>query len=224
MEGRAPAIFLMSAIPIILAVASAAARSSKTVFQKGSYVEIISLTKPFWLRVHGPKVDDTKRVNEGTRIYLRPEQGMFERLEFLSDDTTDEITVFYDVGGGPNQLTMEHNTGNRVPPTRLRTTGTTLALDPLKEITDQDVAALGVGEWIEFDGVRNGLRRKLFSLTVYTVDKALYVMNDGRIFAVVGCTDAYAPGTWQRETDAKLKVYSPAGGVAFGVGEDFYLD
>jgi hypothetical protein len=166
----------------------------------GRFFQCKTATKPFSLRVFTNRQSWLEAIDEGDTIEL-PDGERFVKLVFDNTENTDDLTVLFTCSPVKKE---SHQT--RVPPTRLTGSGI--------------VALVDVAEQDEYDGVRNGRRRKQIHIEFLAASGSVYLKNDGNIFYVLSADVR----TWTLETDANITVEnSSSTDVSYCVGETFHL-
>jgi hypothetical protein len=183
-------------IPLQVAAATAANKPGvKTANASGRLVAVTSATANFGLNIVCQKhTENFDVVREGFRIPIEKEWGQLIRVEAINASTTDQLDCEIVTAPTPG-VTIE--AGNRVPPTALKCSGQINLTDP--------------GDpRVEYDGVRNGRRRKQIIVQLLTAGALVNITNDGN----AGYRLSDSSPTWTMETDANITVELNAGTAA----------
>lgn len=167
----------------------------------GFFFDCKSASKPFELEVY--EANGTKHdlsIDEGDSFELNGGRA-FVRMRINNRSNTDKLSLSVNITDFPVRSMM-----TRVPPTSLRTSGVLT----LAAVNDESA---------EFEGIRNGKRRKQITVQMVS-DDDIDIMNDDEVVFRLSST---VP-TWTMETDANIKL-KLSGGANGGyiVSETFHL-
>lgn len=168
---------------------------------RGVFLSVASATKPFTVTLIGKNWREKLPVREGSRIVVPPKYGSeFLAVEVENADANDTLTAELAYG----DIVVDDQTSNRVPPTRLTPLG--------------GVGTIDSGAEIEYDGVRNGRRRKRICIEWTAGAGTIGVYNDGKMIYLLSTSNR----VWCEETDANITVLGAAGTYYTGY-EVFHL-